>query len=333
MGRGVSMTGADYMKRSLCLVVVAGSIAALSGVAQANVVTNFQTITDTDWTHAEIGGLRNGSGSGSLAVAGISGTVTKAYLYWHGPTDVASPTANASITFNGSGVVGTNIGTSQDNNWGFLNSQAYRADVTSLVTGNGAYSFANLVKTDVQINGLSLLVFFNDGNASNNRDVVLFDGNDSNISSAFDPEGWQASLSGINYSGGTASVLMGVSDGQNFGNDEALKLNGTELYGVGPTWNGTQAQNGLSGFPSNGLLWDVRTFDVTSFLSLGPNTLSLVSNVPPLTDALSLIHLAFDLPVGAAPPTVPLPPAVWGGLGLLGLMAVQRRTRKPSQTV
>ncbi len=39
-------------------------------------------------------------------------------------------------------------------------------------------------------------VFFNDGNAANNRDVVIFDGNDSNFASAFDPAGWNATLSG-----------------------------------------------------------------------------------------------------------------------------------------
>jgi len=165
--------------------------------AAANDLQPFTTLQDTDWTQAGVGGLR-GVGTGSIALGGVSGSVTQAYLYWAGPTNSTSPTANAAVNFNGTAITGTNIGFSQDNFWNFANSQAYRADVTSLVGGNGAYSLSNFLKPDAEINGASLIVFFNDGNTANNRDVVLFDGNDANFSNPFDALGWNSSLAGIN---------------------------------------------------------------------------------------------------------------------------------------
>ena len=72
---------------------------------------------------------------------------------------------------------------------------------------------------NINVNGASLIVFYDDGNAANNRDVVLFDGNDSNIANAFDADGWNVSLPGINYVSGTAAISMHVSDGQSFADD------------------------------------------------------------------------------------------------------------------
>jgi len=45
-------------------------------------------------------------------------------------------------------VTGVNIGFSDDNCWSYLNSQAYRADVTELVRrhGNGTYSLTGSAK-------------------------------------------------------------------------------------------------------------------------------------------------------------------------------------------
>ena len=86
------------------------------------------------------------TGTGSISVSGITAPVIGAFLYWHGPTNSTDPASNASVTFGGTPITGTNIGTASDNNWSFTNSQAYRADVTSLVTGNAAYSLSNFVK-------------------------------------------------------------------------------------------------------------------------------------------------------------------------------------------
>ena len=170
-------------------------------------------------------------GSGNLTLTGVSGTVTQAYLYWHGPSN-AEPNGvgNSAVTFNGTDITGTFLGVSSDNCWGFANSLAYRADVTSLVSGNGVFSLTNFLKNgndndtsnDIDINGASLIVFFDDGIADNNRDVVLFNGNDSNIDNAYDASGWNITLAGITYTSGTAQAQFHVSDGQSFPDDAVI---------------------------------------------------------------------------------------------------------------
>ena len=178
----------------------------------ANDVSLFEIQRDTNWTTAGFGGMR-GVGTGTLTLAGIDGPVTQALLYWAGPTNSNVPTANANVAFSGTPVVGHNIGFTADNNWGFQNSQAYRADVTSLVSGNGSYSLSAFTKPDAEINGASLVVFFN-GTAPK-RDVALFNGNDSNQINPHDSSGWTTTLAGINYTSGSASLVLNVSDGQN----------------------------------------------------------------------------------------------------------------------
>ncbi len=280
--------------------------------ADANDIAPFQTFFATDVASAGFGGMR-GLGTGTITLSGVSGTVTKAFFYWQGPTNSSDPTGNASVTFAGNNITGTNIGFSNDNCWGFANSQAYRADVTSLVAGDGNYSLSGFVGTDnngnaVDINGVSLMVFFDDGDNTNNRDVVVFDGNDSNISNAFDADGWNVSLAGIDYDSGTVKMELHVSDGQTF-TDDALILNAVTLEPGPQIFDGNTVPNGPGG-PSNGGLWDIRSFDVTSFLNPGPNTLTLTTGVA--GDCLSLVVAAIDLPTGAAPdqPTPPgrLPP-------------------------
>src|SRR3990170_544170 len=115
---------------SLIAVIIPGTALAATNDATgatALPLANFTTVYGTDFVHAGFGGMRN-DGTGTLTVSGVSGTVTEAYLYWQGPTNSTSPTANAAVTFAGNAVTGTNIGFSSDNCWGFANSQAYRAD-------------------------------------------------------------------------------------------------------------------------------------------------------------------------------------------------------------
>ena len=273
--------------------------------ADANNIAPYQTIYDTNVASAGYGGMR-GIGTGTITLSGVTGTVTKALLFWHGPTDSADAAANAAVTFGGSPVVGTNIGLSSDNCWGRVNSQAYRADVTSLVSGNGAYALASFTKADAEVNGASLIVFFDDGSPANNRDVVVFDGNDSDTTNAFDANGWNVSLPGINYSSGSASLELHVSDGQAF-DDGAVLLNSSTLAAAGGVWQGDSVPNGASASGTNGGLWDIRSWDATSFLSPGPNTLTMTSTHD--SDCLSLIVAMIDLPAGAAPEQ-PAPTAV-----------------------
>jgi hypothetical protein len=257
------------------------------------------SVSNTDVAEFGFGGMRD-DGTGSISVSGVTAPVTKALLYWNGPTNSSDPGANASVMFNGTPVTGTNIGFASSNCWPFDNSQSYRADVTSLVTGDGAYSLSDFVKLpDVNINGVSLIVFYNDGSSSNDRNVVLWSGNDSNFASTFDAEGWDETISGVPYPGsGAASLDLVVSDGQTFP-DGALVLNGTEIVPAGNIFQGDSTPAGP--FSSNGDLWDFKSFDITTFLQQGSNTLHLTS--PLNNDCLSLVVAAANTPVNA--PVIP----------------------------
>lgn len=291
---------------------------SVPGLAAAGSLAEFTTVYDTDFTAVGVGGLR-GVGSGSITLSGVTGAVSSAYLYWHGPNSSTNNLNNATVTFNGNAVTGTFLGASDDNCWGgFANSLAYRADITDLVSGNGTYSLADFMKGGSDINGVSLITFFDDGNAANNRDVVIFDGNDSNVGSTYDTLGWNITLDGIDYTAGTANAQFHVSDGQYY-TDDAVVANGTTLASGG-VFDGLTVPGANVG-PQN--LWDITNFNVTSLLAPGTNTLNITTGYS--RDCLSCVMIAIDLPAGAAP-VVPVPAAAWlFGSGLLGLVGVTRR--------
>jgi hypothetical protein len=251
--------------------------------------------TNADIAEFGFGGMR-GVGTGSITVSGVSGTVTKAVLYWNGPTNSTDPNANATVNFAGTPVTGVNAGFASDNCWGFANSQSYRADVTRLVAGDGTYSLSNFRKSaDVEINGVSLIVFYNDGDTANDRNIVLWSDNDSNIASSFDPAGWDETITGVPYPGsGNASLDFVVSDGQ-AATDDALVLNGSTLVPTGGIFEGDSTPAGP--FDFFGHLWDVKSFDMTSFLSAGSNDLHLTTGAA--TDCLSLVVFAANVPASA----------------------------------
>lgn len=310
---------------------------AVPGAATATDLTLFKTVFDTDFVSAGYGGMR-GIGTGDIELSGVaSGTITEAYLYWHGPSNVSTDlsSANSSVTFAGTGITGTFLGVSSDNCWGFENSLAYRADVTSLLTGDGTYSLADFTGPGVEINGVSLIVFFDDGDSSNNRDVVMFNGNDSNIPNSFDADGWNITLDGIDYSTGNSFAQFHVSDGQAFP-DDAVIANAVSLAAAGAVFDGDTVPNGASATTTGGGLWDIIDFNVTSLLNPGLNTLNITSGQN--SDCLSCILIAIDLPAGAAPPPPPPPPSgvpepgtlALLGMGLLALASYRRKIAAPA---
>jgi hypothetical protein len=269
------------------------------------------------------GGMRanaGGDGTGTITVGGVTGTVLKALLFWNGPTSVASPDSDADVTFADTPVTGTNIGTASSNCWdfsGYTNSQSYEADVTGLVAGDGTYGLSDFVKTDgdtvtADINGVSLVVFFDDGDGSNNRNVVLWSGNDSNVlpfdpqTNTYPPDPWDETLTGVPYTGaGTPSLDFVVGDGQNTGNpsfdDGAILVNGTQIVPAGGIFEGASTPAGPAS--SSGDLWDVESFLLPpGVLSVGSNSLEVTS--PFVNDCLSLVALAANMPAFAQEPPV-----------------------------
>jgi hypothetical protein len=303
------------MLKKTIAVAVCAAVTTAAVPAGANSLTAFVTVPRTDFAWFGYGGMRS-AGTGSITVSGVSGTVTYALLVWQGPSnDTTNDAANAAVTFNGTPITGTNIGNSSPNCWSFANSRAYQANVTSLVSGNGTYSLANFIKTATpvsDINGVSLLVFYDDGNSANNRDYAIFLGNDSNRANSYDPLGWGATLNNITYTSGSAAMRLIVADGQSFG-DPGFAINGTTVVPAGNNWQG--AGGGLNGVvngpvDNSGGLWDHSVADITARLTPGSNNLVLTDVNDPDNDCLSLIGAIFDLPAGAAPPGPPPPTPV-----------------------
>lgn len=312
-------------RASLSALVVFGAFVTVSP-AFANDISPFTTIYGTDFTTGGTGGLRT-SGSGTVSIGGVTGPVSQSYLYWGGPTNSTDPNVNANVSVNGNAVTGANIGFSADNNWGYLNSQAYRANTTSIINGNGSYALSNFAHGSpgtATTNGAGALVFYNDGIAANNRDVVIFNGNDSNAPNTYDADGWNLHLNGIHYTSGSSFLTMMVSDGQTF-SDDALKVNGVTIAGPGSVFDGNTLPGDSIG---NGNLWDIRTFDISSFLTPGNNNLTVTTGVN--EDYLGAIVAAFDLPAGDAPVTGVPEPSTWAMmiLGFVGIGAMTYRRRK-----
>ena len=253
--------------------------------------------TNVDVGEFGYGGMR-GVGTGAIDVTGVSGAVLRAYLYWHGPTN--STATSETVSFGGQPVTGTNIGTAYDNNWGFANSQSYRADVTSLVTGNGSYALADFLQTDIDVNGVALVVFYDDGDTSNDRNIVLWNGNDSNCTTGAARDSWDETLTGVPYPGsGSASLDLIVGDGQNVFDDPQLLVNGSELAPAGPIFQGSTS--GGTGGDGTGSLWDIEPFVLTPFLSAGSNSVHLTTGAPPSNsyDCLSLVVAIANSPASA----------------------------------
>ena len=307
-----NQSGQDVSTSTNCT----GSTCTSSGGAPTFTQNGAQlTATNVDVAEFGYGGMREntgttgtpGDGTGSISVSGVNGTVLKALLYWNGPTSSEDPNSNADVSFADTPINGTNIGTAGSNCWdnsdagvSYTNSQSYVADVTSLVSGNGSYDLSNFVKTDetnnvvADINGVALVVFYDDGNSSNNRNVVLWAGNDSNVAFGNDPAGWDETLTGVPGSSSDGTLDMIVSDGQSYP-DGAVVVNGTTtIVGDGGIFQGASTPHGAA--DANGDLWDVESFGLpSSLLTSSSNTLHLTSAAA--GDCLSLVVAAANVPV------------------------------------
>lgn len=281
------------------------TLAATAGFGAG--VTPYLTVLDTDFAMFGQGGLR-GNSVGSISVVNVTGAITRALLVWHGPTS-SGDSSNSSLKLSGVPVTGNLLAVSEGNNWwpAYPESRSYVADVSTIVTGNGNYSLGQLANSSASaMNGASLLVFYKDAIPSNNRDIVVFLGNDSNIANPYDALGWSANLSGVNFSGGSAKLRLIVSDGQSF-LDFGLKLNGVSFLAPGQNFAGNTLPNASGSSVINGGLWDHKEYDISSRLVAGLNSISLTDDGNYgyyYDDALSLVGLIFDLPVGSAPGTL-----------------------------
>ncbi|MEQ1595938.1 MAG: hypothetical protein ABL985_12670 [Casimicrobium sp.] len=320
--------------------LVAAVCCAIAVPSFANTLTAGPVVGTTDFAMFGIGGLR-GTGNGTITVSGVTGTVTRAILVWHGVSNSSTALARTG-TIGATNFSGTNIGLSDNNCWSQISSQAFQADVTSAITGNGTYALSNMrTASTFDPNGASLLVFYNDGNSTNNRDIAVFWGNDSNIANAFDPAGWQASLSGINYTSGAANLNLVVADGQS-APDGARTATINSVAFATPSFDGNTVPTAPGSAVTSGSLWDHFASPVTSYLVPGPNTLAF-NATGGSSDCLSLVGAVFDLPAGTVTPPQPvvaveiptLSALGFGGMSLSaalwGVYALRNRRREGTE--
>lgn len=296
------------MSRAVMAGLVVSGIVVLASTVSATPVRLGRTESRTDYVSAGIGGI--GSGPGSLTVTGVTGSVRKAFLYWHGIDNGSALGVydNPTISFAGENVTGVSLGDAETNCWGDGSSRAFFADVTRLVGGNGSYPISGL---DAQVghdgNGASLIVLFNDGNPDNDRDLVFFEGNDSDfILTGFpagDANGWTATLDNINYTGGSVLAQIHAGDGQFFA-DGSISFTGASTVGfpdTGQLWDGLSVPNAGFSRAGNDSLWDIHTFDITAaFGSPGNQTIAFTGMLT-TGDCHSLVVMMLDLGAGSAP--------------------------------
>ena len=264
-----------------------------------------------NYTNVALGGFRSPAPEGSpiLALRGVSGSVRKAYLYWHGPTDLDDATANQAVLLNGRRVIGKHLGFGYDNFWNYSightyrNSQAYEADVTSIVATFGDYDYTleNFKKSEeVLANGVSLVVLFDNPSNTNKNDVILQAGNDSNVAIEVGVDGpvlaTAVDSKGNIYLGGAFSRVAGQARAG------LAKLNGAGALDLtyAPTVNGevrsmvidpittnlfiggtftsvnSTTRQRLARLSQTGLLLD--TFNFTNGMDGPVNTLGLMGN-------------------------------------------------------
>ena len=200
--------------------------------ARASSVTLSETVFNTDYVSSAIG--LSGLAGGPITVTGVNGPVTQAVLFWRGPKSLGDPNVNGTVTFDGTLVTGTSLGSSGNSSSGgpagASGGQVFGADVTPLVTGNGTYNLSGIFSGPSGLSGAGagsggglgngaagLLVFFNDGNGANNHNVTLLDG----FNSVFDPDG--------------SGSRDGSTGGSPSGNGTGGGPNGLSSLVVGPT--------------------------------------------------------------------------------------------------
>jgi hypothetical protein len=227
-------------------------------------------------------GMRNRQ-HGSVTIDGLppGATVGRAVLIWGVLYDGPRP-ANT-ITFDGHQVA-ADIASDVSGTlcWDDDHTVGYAADVTDWVAGNGTYNITDPPRGATGVDdqprstlpytdGASLLVFYNGGGA---HDQVLSDFSYNTNTDASTAAGINRTFTGIKSAGLGASLTLAGPDGQDA--PEEFVVTGADaadpIY-LDDTFDGSDHQDGPSFAIGN--LWDTDTFDVSSVLPAGQDTLTI----------------------------------------------------------
>jgi hypothetical protein len=244
-----------------------------------------------DVTSAGVG-LR-GTGTGEITISDIppGSTIFRAYLYW---ATLGTANTYTNPTLDGFSVNGDLIGTSGDTCWGVQNNFVYRAEITSLVTGNGTYTIGGLpnnldLGNDSQ--GASLVVLY-ETVGDPFRTIVI---NDGAVSLNFTRTTHTDTISGFDADSplSQASVTYLIGDGQSQWDAGNVNFNGTPI-----------AAGIFSGI--DGDFWGTHTFDVTALVT-GPTATTTINNTDPGNPASPdcLLWAATIFSVTSAEPPAP----------------------------
>ena len=238
-----------------------------------------------DYTAAGVG-LRGRTGA-NINISGIpdDATVESAYLYWGFLNNGVIP-ALGRMNVNGTPVEGTLLARGPDTCWGRTDSFSYRADVTTLVPGNGTYSLSGVASGgNILAQGASLVVLYEVPGAPS-RKIFLMDGN---VVFNFAPR---------------TSADTTLSD---FKTAEAVSAKTTFIVGDGQTFTETASFTGSMGTAnfsnpfqgSDGRLWDTDTFDVSD--QIGGMDMSAEVVIRVTSDCLMWVAQAFSVNTAPAP--------------------------------
>jgi hypothetical protein len=222
-------------------------------------------------------GLRN-RGAGTIALSGIpaGATVHSAYLFWSVLGGAAEPANFKNGRFKGSAITGLRVGSGGSPCWNSVTTgYAYRANVTSLVTGNGNYAlsgFASGVATGADpfstaeipplAEGASLVVLYSKASYPLTR-VTISNGYGL-VSTATGltttmPFGFAAT----NPVGQVRTTFIGADGQRNFA-EPASTINGVGVSQA--DWDGTDRP--VPAY-SQGNLWDTDTVNTVNLVKPG----------------------------------------------------------------
>ncbi|MBS2014952.1 MAG: DUF3344 domain-containing protein [Deltaproteobacteria bacterium] len=245
--------------------------------------------------------------TGTITIAALpaGAVITNAYLYWM----TYGTAGNASMTLDGTVLTGAAIGTAPGTCWeddiatgiaySTFSNFAFRADVTAMVTGNGAHTLTGFPSgtATADTHGASIFVVYTDPAATNGGHVLLYDG-----------AATLSSTSRVNITLGniqppatisSARFLVAAGDGEVVLADGLLRFAGTPLPAPPP--------GGQHFRQSAGPYWDDRNYDVSTLLDSTQTSVTWSTNYA--ADCLTFPFSAITI----QSPTVPDAPDAGDG--------------------